>query len=375
MAIQQSVLDWFKGLPTSLKYVFQDEEKLYNDISASSDPFSLLEARQLVSEDILQNVLKKRSRVIMFGAGGTASWFLPKLLKIYNDAFYKLPDLKYELEIIILDNDVIEPKNIVRQNFINEDVGENKAIKLAERYNGLYPNINVVAIPLYATSMEYDTKISKLEEPLDPEVFFNIDDFLQSSDIIVNLVDNEVFKRKLDFVIYRRSALLYFNAGINLYNGQCYVAYPQYSNLYTIDHPSFIDDVEEVKIHSCADADAEGTEDNPEQMFNGNDLAASLLANMYQTAITEAITHRKHKFICGNNISITKELPTYSSVVWAPTLNPNKSYPYEEAKDFIAQNGLSLRTEEAQAHYKLVRAIDAYQNIPDIMLACDPYDY
>jgi len=101
----------------------------------------------------------------------------------------------------------LETKNIIRQNFINEDVGQKKSDVLAERYNNLYPRISVVSIPLYGTSVEYDQKVSKLEQPLDQDVFFNIDDYIQSSDIIVNLVDNEVFKRKIDYVIYKKTCL------------------------------------------------------------------------------------------------------------------------------------------------------------------------
>lgn len=366
MTIQPSILNWYNSLTTSTKYLYEDENATYDAITKEADFLSLLEVRQTLSTNLLRSTLQKKSRVVMFGAGGTASWFLPKLLKIYNDAFTKCPDLAYDLEIAIIDGDVIEQKNIIRQNFINEDIGSNKALKLAERYTGLYPHISVTAIPMYATSVTYDTEVSKLEEPLDPEFFFDIDPFLQRSDIIVNLVDNEVFKRKLDSVIFSRSCLLYFNAGINLFNGQCYVTYPRFTNLYTIDHPSFIEDVEEVAVHSCADADANGTADNPEQMFNGNDLAASILANLYQTALSEAVSHRKVKFVCGNNISITRELPTYSSILYALALNPHVDYPYEEAKAYVARYGTDVTTDIAQAHYKTIRIVEAYDNIFDM---------
>ena len=216
---------------------------------------------------------------------------------------------------------------------------------------------------MYATSTSYDTEISKLDTPLDPEHFFNIDSFLNRTDIVVNLVDNEIFKRKLDHVIFKRVCMLYFNAGINLFNGQCYVTYPRHTNLYTIDHPSFIDAVEEVSVHSCADADVQGTDDNPEQMFNGNDLAASLLANLYQTAITETITHRKIKFVCGNNISISKELPTFSSILYARSLAPNRDYPVDEANAFIARHGKDEKSQEAIHFYDTLKAVDVYYKV------------
>lgn len=370
MTIQPSILNWYKSLPSSSKYLFEDEDKIAADITKGVDFLSLLNTRQMLSQPLLRDMLSKKSRVIMFGAGGTASWFLPKLLKIYNDAFTKCPDLAYDVEIVIIDGDEIEQKNIIRQNFIQEDIGENKSLKLAERYNGLYPHITVSAIPQYATSVVYDKTVSKLEEPLSEEHFFNIDEFITRNDIIVNLVDNEVFKRKLDAVIFKRSALLYFNAGINLFNGQCYVSYPRFTNLYTIDHPSFIEDVEEVAVHSCADADATGSDDNPEQMFNGNDLAASILANLYQTALSEAVSHRKIKFVCGNNISISRELPTYASILFAASLVPNREYQYEEAKAYVARFGTDMTTDTAKEHYKVISMVEAYEKIYDLT---EPY--
>lgn len=57
--------------------------------------------------NVLHESLKKKSTVFIFGAGGTTSWFLPKLLKIYNDAFNKVPELRYRLNIVLIDNDIV----------------------------------------------------------------------------------------------------------------------------------------------------------------------------------------------------------------------------------------------------------------------------
>lgn len=107
MTAQPSVSDWYKSLDTKSKYIFEDEQKIHNQISEQTDFLSLLEARRVLSQPMLTDILGKKSRVVIFGAGGTASWFLPKLLKIYNDAFTKAPSLAYALEIIIVDGDEI----------------------------------------------------------------------------------------------------------------------------------------------------------------------------------------------------------------------------------------------------------------------------
>ena len=76
------------------------------------DNFDFLKLAQLLTKvkgdiNVLHESLKKKSNVYIFGAGGTTSWFLPKLLKIYNDAFNKVPALRYNLNIVLLDADIV----------------------------------------------------------------------------------------------------------------------------------------------------------------------------------------------------------------------------------------------------------------------------
>jgi molybdopterin/thiamine biosynthesis adenylyltransferase len=46
----------------------------------------------------------------------------------------------------VADGDTVEPKNLGRQNFVQADLGENKAIALAKRYSGAF-GIPIRAIP------------------------------------------------------------------------------------------------------------------------------------------------------------------------------------------------------------------------------------
>ena len=66
----------------------------------------------------------KKYAIHVLGGGGTGSWlcsFLDKM-GLGND-------------VIIYDGDIVEPKNILRQNFSSDHVNSNKAEVLAERYN------------------------------------------------------------------------------------------------------------------------------------------------------------------------------------------------------------------------------------------------
>lgn len=76
------------------------------------DNFNFFQMASLLTKvksevNVLHESLKKQSNVFIFGAGGTTSWFLPKLLKIYNDAFNKVPALRYDLNIILIDADIV----------------------------------------------------------------------------------------------------------------------------------------------------------------------------------------------------------------------------------------------------------------------------
>ena len=70
-------------------------------------------------------------RIVMIGAGGTGGYILPHLYRIVYASSRKC-------RIIIVDGDVVEEKNLIRQNFSAVDIGEKKAAVLAERYSDVF---------------------------------------------------------------------------------------------------------------------------------------------------------------------------------------------------------------------------------------------
>lgn len=77
---------------------------------------------------------------ILVGCGGTGSRLVPLLAQ-----FVKTCPWIVEPIIYLVDNDVVEQKNLLRQNFILPDVGKFKAEVLASRYSKAY-NITIVPI-------------------------------------------------------------------------------------------------------------------------------------------------------------------------------------------------------------------------------------
>ena len=69
-------------------------------------------------------------KVVMLGAGGTGGYVAPYLFRL-------LHMLDRPARFIICDGDLVEAKNLDRQNFVKADLGENKARVLSERYSAV----------------------------------------------------------------------------------------------------------------------------------------------------------------------------------------------------------------------------------------------
>lgn len=67
-------------------------------------------------------------KVVMLGAGGTGGYVAPYVFRL-------LHMLDRPSRFVVCDGDIVEPKNLDRQNFVPADLGENKARVLAERYS------------------------------------------------------------------------------------------------------------------------------------------------------------------------------------------------------------------------------------------------
>ena len=85
------------------------------------------------------------NKVIIVGAGGTGGRLVPLVAQ-----FLKTCSHVIDPEIILIDRDIVETKNLLRQNFIRPDVDKNKADVLAYRY-----------------SMAFDIKITAIKEFVD----------------------------------------------------------------------------------------------------------------------------------------------------------------------------------------------------------------
>lgn len=95
--------------------------------------------------------------IYLIGCGGTGSLLAPhlaRLMRLHQEIY---PDK--QLRMVFVDPDLVEEKNLYRQNFVPADVGRSKAQTLAMRY-GLANGVEISALskafdgPLYLASGE-----------------------------------------------------------------------------------------------------------------------------------------------------------------------------------------------------------------------------
>lgn len=81
-------------------------------------------------------------RLILVGCGGTGSHLAQHIARIAVQA----RDLRMHLQVIFMDGDTIEPKNIGRQLFAPAEIGQNKALSLAARFNRTF-GLSIIGVP------------------------------------------------------------------------------------------------------------------------------------------------------------------------------------------------------------------------------------
>src|SRR5574341_1311900 len=70
-------------------------------------------------------------RVYLVGCGGTGSWLAPHIVRL---ARFLQETRSMNVQVTFVDSDVVETKNVFRQNFGEAEVGGEKAQLLALRY-------------------------------------------------------------------------------------------------------------------------------------------------------------------------------------------------------------------------------------------------
>ena len=228
---------------------------------------------------------------------------------------------------------------MIRQNFIQADIGKNKAEVMAMRYGSTL--VEGTQCVFYDKYLALDP--SKKEYP---EAFISFNDILGSDiykssiiNVIFNLVDNDVERRELHKWI-RDSRLPYvvIDIGNEQTHGQLFASYYNMSCIdksyesYTKNVPLILQDSfaeynqsiitsdEDVVVFSCAEADV--SEEFQDQFLVANDVAATVGHSYFVTLMDNLTKHRftsplpqEIRFSAMSPVLVTTERKVYNEHV------------------------------------------------------------
>lgn len=148
-------------------------------------------------------------KIVMLGAGGTGGHIAPNIYRL-------LYALDRPTRFIICDGDVVERKNLVRQNFSEADLGKNKARVLAERYSHVF-GMETEYVPNFVERLDL---LMELIQPLD----WKRDEYdwkpSKEMVILIGAVDNNKSRQLCHQAFSRSQELIYIDSGNGEFTGQ-----------------------------------------------------------------------------------------------------------------------------------------------------------
>lgn len=208
-------------------------------------------------------------KIVMLGAGGTGGHAAPHLYRL-------LYALDRPVRFIICDGDVVETKNLVRQNFTPADLGENKARVLAERYSEVF-GMETEYLPSFVESEE------ELKQLLMPQVWrtgYYGGTELREQVILLGAVDNNKSRQLCQLVFNKAKELIYIDAGNGEHTGQVVCGIRRAGKTYYKPigdvYPDVLEDTDKFPTElSCAEASVSAP-----QSMAANITAATAVVDM-----------------------------------------------------------------------------------------------
>lgn len=186
--------------------------------------------------------------IIIVGVGGTGSHLTSFLSQLIGNS--KIFKAKHN--VILVDGDIVESKNLTTQKFLESDVGKLKAEVLSERYSSVF-GLDITYLDKYIESTEDVLKL--------------IDRSYNTSNIIVSCVDNNNARRIIDKTFnefkcsYNVPALIVIDTGnsgsLDELTGQTIVSYRENENIMlpsaSTYFPQILEDEIERPVASCGE--------------------------------------------------------------------------------------------------------------------------
>lgn len=143
-------------------------------------------------------MMTMRFMFYVIGVGGTGSLLARDLAKLLIGTSHRM---------CLIDNDVVEKKNIIRQGYQEQDIGDNKAIALSRKINSLY-SMKCLFIDQYAN---------------DTNLIQHIEKYRRYTPVIIGCVDNDKTRTMLENTVSHLDEAVYIDSANSEYEGNVYI--------------------------------------------------------------------------------------------------------------------------------------------------------
>ena len=230
-------------------------------------------------------------KIIVLGAGGTGGWIIPHLYRIGYAS-------SRSIRVVICDGDIVEAKNLIRQNFIVQDVGENKAKILAERYSSAF-GLETEYRPTFIESAE------ELVELVKPDItHYSYDDPIEEQRVIlIGAVDNNKSRQLCNEVFKEAKNLVYIDSGNGESTGQVVCGIRQkgktmYKPVCSL-YPEMLKEEDKFPSElSCADRNQSAPQSITANLFAANAVVSFLYNLLIAGELTTRYVTFSSKIIC-----------------------------------------------------------------------------
>lgn len=235
-------------------------------------------------------------KIVMLGAGGTGGHIAPHLYRL-------LYALDRPVRFIICDGDIVEQKNLVRQNFIPADLGENKAKVLAERYATVF-GMETEYVPAFIESEE------KLRELLTPRQWrkgYYGDIVTTEQVILIGAVDNNKSRQLCHRLFYEMKELIYIDSGNGEHTGQVVCGIRSGGRTFYrpigAAYPDVLKETDKFPTElSCAEASVSAP-----QSIAANITAATAVVDMIYNILTQGESRVRQVTFATNSVNVRPE--------------------------------------------------------------------
>ena len=154
-----------------------------------------------------------KQKIFIIGCGGTGSNYIKELAR------YLATNRNYMInaDVILIDGDTVEEKNLERQSFTPEDLLMNKAEAMALAVSDMY-NLTFSYVPEYIASKEHMLRI--MRNTYERESYEEEETFVP---IIIGCVDNHNCRKILHEIFEEYTDIIYIDAANEFSTGEVVV--------------------------------------------------------------------------------------------------------------------------------------------------------